>query len=421
MTNYTNDLYIKNFLRFIELGWHILTLVLLTSAFSSIWLDTGDPQLLNVIIRLTWMMLISTVSIIGLHLQELKTAIKEGYRLWLFIGLSLLSILWSWNPFLSWQAFLLLVLLTLYGCLLALRYPFLLVLHLVGCAMAIIAASSILSIMIGWEWAFMKEVYRGAWQGVMHHKNLLGNISAMAFIVFVYIAQQKHQIRSLVWWLLAGIAITLIFGSRSVTAIIALICAFITWLSIKGLALVSSDDRFRLMALVSCFVVPFGLLCILYWPEITLSLGRRPDLSGRAYLWQSLIAIGFSQPLLGNGYGTFDAIRGSPSTIDIALMQMRFPWAVHAHNGYIEVWLELGIVGLICILWPVFYLFSYSSSRILANKLRFGENDFFVLYLSFWLAINFTESLLINTKLFSGYFWVIFSWMYFFVITKKDC
>lgn len=405
----------KRLLHYIELSWQTLAFVLLTSAFIPLWLDVAvkDKQLYEPIIRMTWLASYITIPLIGLHWKELVFVVSRDWRIWLFLLWSFLSLLWSQNSFLTLQKFYLLLFATLYGWLLALRYPFSVALHLIGSAMAIVIASSALSIIIDSEWAVMTDPYAaGAWRGVMPYKNILGSIAAIACIVFVFLAHYETRRSRVMWWILAVSSLILIIGSRSATAFITFVCTVIAWLVMKGLAHFSRDDRFRVAAISCCFVIPVGIFGIIYWPEIAALLGRSASLTGRVPLWQALIRIGQNQPLFGYGYGTFWSSVERMNTIDVILLQLRFPWASHAHNGYLEVWLELGVIGLIIILLPILFLIFRSGKMCLSQRKLFEKHDFTFAFLIFLLLNNFTEALLAKSDLFQAIFWIIFSWLY---------
>ena len=68
--------------------------------------------------------------------------------------------------------------------------------------------------------------------------------------------------------------------------------------------------------------------------------GRDMTLSGRTDLWSDLMAIAADSPILGVGYGSFWI--GNTHN----LWDRHFWKPAQGHNGYIDVYLELGIVGL---------------------------------------------------------------------------
>jgi exopolysaccharide production protein ExoQ len=76
--------------------------------------------------------------------------------------------------------------------------------------------------------------------------------------------------------------------------------------------------------------------------SVTRALGRDPTLTDRTDLWQMLVSFG-TNPLLGTGYESFwlgDRLLAIWSTFSISIMPNE------AHNGYLEVYLQLGMLGL---------------------------------------------------------------------------
>lgn len=69
--------------------------------------------------------------------------------------------------------------------------------------------------------------------------------------------------------------------------------------------------------------------------DISSTVGRTETLTERSEIWAFLVPYALENSMLGHGYGGFwtEAIRGQSSS--------------HAHNGYLDVILDLGFVGLI--------------------------------------------------------------------------
>lgn len=106
---------------------------------------------------------------------------------------------------------------------------------------------------------------------------------------------------------------------------------------------------------VQTFVVSFilfgGLLKLTGADKVVVhALGRKPDLTGRANeIWPLLISMA-PNPLLGAGFESFWL---GPRLLHI---WNAFPnlYVNEAHNGYIEIYLNFGLVGLILILSIIF-------------------------------------------------------------------
>ena len=86
--------------------------------------------------------------------------------------------------------------------------------------------------------------------------------------------------------------------------------------------------------------------------ELAMAVGRDPSLTGRTNIWSAVLST-HTNPLIGTGYESFWL---GP--------RLRQVWALagavnEAHNGYLEVYLNLGLIGLF--LLAVFLISSYRT------------------------------------------------------------
>jgi exopolysaccharide production protein ExoQ len=93
------------------------------------------------------------------------------------------------------------------------------------------------------------------------------------------------------------------------------------------------------------------LAAVVFSPEAVLNtMGRDTSLTGRMPLWQAISGIIAERPFLGHGYsGFWDAT--SPAVQDL---WQRVGWqAPDAHNGYLDIMIQLGVVGaaLYALIW----------------------------------------------------------------------
>jgi O-antigen ligase len=86
----------------------------------------------------------------------------------------------------------------------------------------------------------------------------------------------------------------------------------------------------------------FGLLEVVFDISGTIiaALGRDPSLTTRVPMWHTLLGM-VSNPLLGSGYESFWLDERIPRMIWPA-----FGYLHNAHNGYLETYLNVGLVGL---------------------------------------------------------------------------
>ncbi len=136
-------------------------------------------------------------------------------------------------------------------------------------------------------------------------------------------------------------------------------------------------------------VVPLLIFAALYAtilnPNLGLvaSMGKDPTLTGRTEVWKTVIALN-PNPLIGAGFESFWL---GPRLTKIWNIFVWFP--NEAHNGYIEVYLNLGIVGLVML-----GLILVTGGRKVISSLRFDAEMGSLRLAIFVVAIvyNFTEA-----------------------------
>ncbi len=192
-----------------------------------------------------------------------------------------------------------------------------------------------------------------AWRGITWHKNQLGNAAAYAMLLWLYEWTRRDLDRRLC---AAGMLLSLfiLVMARSSTALLmtALSCAVYlygnwSWLRKTRIDLVLMLGGLVLLILFLHFhFIATGRMPT--WQDLTGPVaglfGKGTDLTGRTNIWH-LVWFSVQQHfLLGIGYGAFWLGVGGPAQyIGDALFWM----PNHAHNGYLDILNELGVVGLV--------------------------------------------------------------------------
>ena len=188
------------------------------------------------------------------------------------------------------------------------------------------------------------------WHGLFNHKN-----SMMAFLVVaIPTILVFHRPGIVKWATLVSIGVLLV-GSTSATGISAGFFVTVAWLWLRIYWNQSrSDSRnstllFLISVLASIGVAAAALASI---ATVTSAYGKDTTLSGRTLIWEASLDAFSRRPWLGYG---FDALfwqdHLSPETAEI-WRQVGFD-NFHAHNGILQVMLEVGIVGTVifAVLW----------------------------------------------------------------------
>lgn len=184
----------------------------------------------------------------------------------------------------------------------------------------------------------------GQLRGVFTHKNSMGELLLMAGVVLAATWPARLIPR---WLAAAGLALVfalaLPVGSATALALLVVLGGLLAAL----LAL-------RLPHHLAALMIGLGLglvglvaaLAVLHPAGVFELLGRDPTLTGRAQLWAFVDGLIAERPWLGYGYRTVFAQPWVQHWVVDAL-----GWeAPHAHNGYREIMLDLGVVGLLLVL-----------------------------------------------------------------------
>jgi O-antigen ligase len=138
----------------------------------------------------------------------------------------------------------------------------------------------------------------------------------------------------------------------------------------------------RAWMIIMAFVIGFGIITPIYsgsnLAAFTSILGRNETITGRTEIWKGLLNYVEERPILGLGFGSF----WTTSTIEEFEVS-------ESHNGYLEVQLELGIVGLALIT-----IFLLSCTRMAHQKLSsdYYWGSLWISFLLMFLLHNISEA-----------------------------
>jgi O-antigen ligase len=134
--------------------------------------------------------------------------------------------------------------------------------------------------------------------------------------------------------------------------------------------------------------------------KATALLGRDASLTGRVDLWQLALSSIAKNPIHGYGYSTFWE---ADSQMAMRIREEMHWAAPHAHNGYIDLTLGLGLAGLL--LYAASYLI---AARRAIDCFRRGverEAVWPLVYLSFMFLYQLTEGSLVTGN---TIFWILY-------------
>lgn len=198
---------------------------------------------------------------------------------------------------------------------------------------------SVATLVVAPAWATRPAV-DGApgWHAVFTHKNGLGGFTVLALVTLWHDTHRPHRGA----WI--GLALVLMVGSRSSTALalVLVLGAALLWRRSLG-GLRTTLARTGYVTLSTLLAAGAAAVFLTRFDLLTSFLGRGSDLSGRTGIWTSVWRAGAGHRLVGHGFGGAWVEPVTPtSTI---WKELRFE-AFHAHSGYLDLLLQVGLIGL---------------------------------------------------------------------------
>ena len=201
------------------------------------------------------------------------------------------------------------------------------------------------------------SVFAGSWRGVFPHKNELGAIASNSTIAFLFFGRLGPSLPGLRFLcLVASLACLIFAGSAGAVAslLIVLILYFAMFATWRWPLAFTSLFVFAVAAALAGAVLATDV-------DLFALLGRDPTLTGRTSIWDVVIPMIADSPLLGHGYYAGTSALAGPRLKEL------FGLAISdAHNGYLSILLETGIIGLflyLCALVSVVFMGTAQAKR----------------------------------------------------------
>gem|GEM_PF-4673847 len=360
----------------------IITLVLFSGSF---YVFIGDPHTVNYVIYSIYLVIFLASF---KYIKRITNSIFSHKILLVFFVLLVLSALASdfRNESVQFTFFLLIT--AYYSFYLTERYSFDEWIEILSRAFLIAAVLSIIySLFV--PTAVMQGFHEGAWNGIYEHKNRLGLIMTFAFLLWVIkTIKNPKRIRNYVY---TFIPFMLIILSKSATALMVSFIVILLIMVIKRLNF-KSYLNLALLTLGLAIFVATTYIFISNYQEIMFAIGKDPTLTGRTKFWPIIIDFIKDRPLTGYGHAIF--------WLNDGINYMSPYWdylnyiPTHAHNGFLDVALDTGILGLFI------FLLLFVGYLVKSNKLiNLNKNIYHYWLFSFLVVLtvyNFSESYILQ-------------------------
>lgn len=411
-----------NLLKYFEYIFSSASLIHISQAIIPLFLTGGANEGdgikitnldLSVNAKISVVIYIITFILLAMRWRRSLATFSRNMFLWVLLIVVCFSYFWSINPSQTLRFSIYVIGTTGFGLYLATRFSLTEQMKLLGWTYGLLLTLSLLFAIGLPKYGIMGGIHEGALRGVFTHKNQFGAFMAPGGVIFLLNALKGERFSWLYWGLLilnCGAMVmsqsTTALGTFGLMLILCIIYRMFRW-------------RYEVMILATLAVTIIGFVGLVLFTgyigsdSLLSSLGKDTTLSGRTYIWQYVWDQIQLKPWLGYGMTAFwNGLEGPSGYIQYA---MRIG-VIYAHNGFLDLWLSIGIVGLG--MFMISFFTTTAQSLALLRQTNTPEGFWPLLFLTYILLSNLTEGTISNLN---SSFWAIYvAISYSLVIAKQD-
>ncbi|MEH2123566.1 O-antigen ligase family protein [Nostoc sp.] len=271
---------------------------------------------------------------------------------------------------------------------LAMRYSLREQMRLIAWALGVTASLSIIFSAFIPGYIHESPELLGMWSGIYGHKNELGYMMAWSAGVFLHLALSGHRYRWLMW-ALCGISICLIILSRSTTSLTILLTMVLLLPFYRSLKKTNYKLQVIMITSTLMFLMISSILLLNNAETVVGTSGKDLTFNGRSDLWDLVISKILERPWLGYGFSGFWTSNAASK------LRATYDWASNAHNGFLELLLELGFLGFLTFTAGFVRFFLMALSRIISVAKK-PEDYWPMQMLIIIVIVNFSEARLLT-------------------------
>lgn len=179
-------------------------------------------------------------------------------------------------------------------------------------------------------------------QGIVGNSNMLAYMAMIGLVVFA-IEIAGNTTTRLVSTLSIFATLPLLLLSRSASigfALCAVIAAAIVSIAVEGK---ERDVRHRYYRVAWGVIGTAALIVLTYRAQIFDLIGKSPDMTGRTKIWKIVLKLIDERPIQGWGWSSYWVPWVEPYKGLVVINNVPY---YQAHNAFLDVWMQLGILGL---------------------------------------------------------------------------
>ena len=368
--------------RLVEIGVLAGCAFLLTGAILTQTLAPGDtPSEGNALWRLILSIsYFSVAAILIPYRRETLYVIRRNWPVIVLVGLAFVSCFWTETPALAFRRSIAVAGATLLGIAFAVRLSLEEQLRIFSWVFRVIAVLSLVAV-IFFPGYGISNTPEQEWRGILGYKNAFGSVMAMSALVeWQLLAYSRFS--KILNWLALLLSCVLLYFSRSITPLVAVAGTFVLIEFYKFAVRRLRVPLYATLLVLLIILAVGGGVYATVGETIMNAMGRTSNLTGRTEIWSWVVSFILQRPILGYGYSGFWVGASSAST---TVERAVGAFTMYSHNGYLEIFLNLGLVGFLLTLIflvigakRVYYWAKFANSS--ANLWPLALFTFFLLY-----------------------------------------
>lgn len=327
--------------------------------------------------------------------KQFIRVVKRDILLLLLVGIAITSTFWSTFPDITLRRSLALIGTTWFGMYVATRYNSREILKILVWTLSIGALLSVVFVVALPGFGLSM----GAWRGIYQHKNLLGRLMAVNAVLLLLLKPNK-RIHQWALWAFVGLSIGLTLMSTSKGALLFL------------LVIITLLPLYKALRWKYTIAIPFAITVLLVNGSLMIwvldnlenilvnQLGKDMTFTGRTQIWEAAFQMIEKRPLLGYGYSGFWQGWNSPSELILSVTSWAAP---NSHNGFLDLCLDLGFVGLVVFMLGLLVNFIRAVKQARLSKT--AEDLWPLVIITSTVLFNLNESAILKQNDFS---WILY-------------
>ena len=186
----------------------------------------------------------------------------------------------------------------------------------------------------------------GKIQGLVGNSALLSFAALLGIIVFgIQLFDRTYRRRwSILWLAVAVLCFALTRAATNIIGLAVVLAVVVAVLLVRRAA----GGRARAATYAGIIVVGAGALstALVFFPQLLALLGKSSDLTNRGEIWAAVINLAQQRPVFGWGWVSYWVPWAAPFD---HLAENNGVRQLHAHDAWLDIWLQLGIIGLVVV------------------------------------------------------------------------